>query len=630
MADNKYKLTATMTDGSTLEMGTFTAPQGERGEKGDTGPQGPRGLQGERGPQGLQGDTGPQGATGPTGPSGQQGPKGDTGDRGAQTWHVTTAVPSVSGYSSTAIVGDAFVNAGFTTINILGVSAAVGDVIRSTSNTAGIKTGNLRGPQGQKGDTGAPGADGADGAIGAQGPVGAQGPQGPQGAAGKDALTINAILDFTAEPVINSTSTIAGSAMIDEFNRTPVVGDELTAQAQIVSAIEQDNRRWLVSGEITSTGTNPMGTYYIFTVRTVTFLNPQVVNPLIIRDDTSGSGVQISDSMVKVGRSPSAGVVTGGAELTSSGLNWVDSRSTTTYCIIDGVQTYLLTGTVAMLSTPFVGAPVKIQSPSNGTQGTARILLGKNGNGTADLYIDLPVNGNIIQGTLQCTRQFTNFASGAIHWIQDWFIEGNYEITLSGSMGGTYTFTVTTNAGTYNRYHLRHGQYSGTMHFWYMENVSAIPYLKLNGQSFNTTNSQLTSNFYAPTSKGTNGQILTSNGNSTPAWAQVYQHNINMQIRANLRLSFSIINASTTSFNKTSLPEYLTEIGYIAGNKMTASGVCRLNSSSEWGMVTQFIPLYGTSEFQVGYAIGTADVTFYTKAWSNIATFTDDCKKIIL
>lgn len=220
MADNNYKLTATMTDGSTLEMGTFTAPQGEKGEKGDTGPQGPRGLQGERGPQGLQGPIGPQGATGPTGPSGQQGPKGDTGDRGAQTWHVTTAVSSVSGYSSTAIVGDAFVNAGSTTINILGVSAAVGDVIRSTSNTAGVKTGNLRGPQGQKGETGAPGADGADGATGAQGPVGAQGPQGPAGMPGNSALTVNQVASTTVDP-----TTGANQLPLSFFNRSPVAGE---------------------------------------------------------------------------------------------------------------------------------------------------------------------------------------------------------------------------------------------------------------------------------------------------------------------------------------------------------------------------------------------------------------------
>lgn len=280
MADITYQLTATMTDGSTLDMGTFTAPQGPKGDKGDTGEQGPQGIQGERGPQGIQGPTGPQGETGPTGPSGQTGQKGDTGDRGAQTWHITSAISSVSGYSTSAMVGDSFVNAGTTAINILGVSAAVGDVVRSTSNTAGVKTGNLRGPAGAKGDKGDKGDNGADGATGSQGPQGAQGPQGPQGAAGKDALTINAILDFTAEPTINSTCSIYGS-MLDEFNRTPVVGDELTAQAQIPVATGQDNRRWLVSGEITSTGTFPMGTYYTFTVKTVTFLNPQIEGELI-------------------------------------------------------------------------------------------------------------------------------------------------------------------------------------------------------------------------------------------------------------------------------------------------------------------------------------------------------------
>lgn len=257
MADNNYKLTATMTDGSTLEMGTFTAPQGERGEKGDTGPQGPRGLQGERGPQGLQGPVGPQGATGPTGPSGQQGPKGDTGNRGAQTWHVTTAVSSVSGYSSTAIVGDAFVNAGSTTINILGVSAAVGDVIRSTSNTAGVKTGNLRGPQGQKGETGAPGADGADGATGAQGPVGAQGPQGPQGPAGPQPPLLQA-------PGISTTDGISQKGITDNFaQKTGTYPDMEVGKASQAIAADSASRAIAADRALYDNNGNIIHNYYL-------------------------------------------------------------------------------------------------------------------------------------------------------------------------------------------------------------------------------------------------------------------------------------------------------------------------------------------------------------------------------
>lgn len=49
MADKTYKLTATLTDNTEVDAGTFTVPQG------DTGPQGPKG------------DTGAQGAPGPQG-----------------------------------------------------------------------------------------------------------------------------------------------------------------------------------------------------------------------------------------------------------------------------------------------------------------------------------------------------------------------------------------------------------------------------------------------------------------------------------------------------------------------------------------------------------------------------------
>ena len=70
MADKTYRLNVTLTDGSQQSAGTFTVPQGPKGEtgaqgpKGDTGPQGPMGAtgsRGERGPQGEQGATGPQG-----------------------------------------------------------------------------------------------------------------------------------------------------------------------------------------------------------------------------------------------------------------------------------------------------------------------------------------------------------------------------------------------------------------------------------------------------------------------------------------------------------------------------------------------------------------------------------------
>ena len=57
-------MTVSLSDGSTVDAGTFIAPQGP---KGDTGAQGPKG---DTGAQGPKGDTGAQGPQGPQGPSG--------------------------------------------------------------------------------------------------------------------------------------------------------------------------------------------------------------------------------------------------------------------------------------------------------------------------------------------------------------------------------------------------------------------------------------------------------------------------------------------------------------------------------------------------------------------------------
>lgn len=55
MADKTYKMVVTLSNGSTVDAGTFVAPQGPQGVKGDTGAQGPQGPQGPEGPQGPSG-----------------------------------------------------------------------------------------------------------------------------------------------------------------------------------------------------------------------------------------------------------------------------------------------------------------------------------------------------------------------------------------------------------------------------------------------------------------------------------------------------------------------------------------------------------------------------------------------
>lgn len=50
MADNSYKLELTLSNGTTINAGTITCPQGPKGEQGE---QGEQGIQGETGPQGV-------------------------------------------------------------------------------------------------------------------------------------------------------------------------------------------------------------------------------------------------------------------------------------------------------------------------------------------------------------------------------------------------------------------------------------------------------------------------------------------------------------------------------------------------------------------------------------------------
>ena len=86
MANKMYKMTVSLSDGSTVDAGTFIAPQGPKGDtgaqgpKGNTGAQGPKGDTGAQGPKGDTGAQGPQGIQGPQGPEGPAGPAGVIGD----------------------------------------------------------------------------------------------------------------------------------------------------------------------------------------------------------------------------------------------------------------------------------------------------------------------------------------------------------------------------------------------------------------------------------------------------------------------------------------------------------------------------------------------------------------------
>lgn len=81
------KLNITLSNATTLNLGTIKGAdgaKGEKGEKGDTGVQGIQGEKGEKGDTGAQGVAGKDGKDGVNGADGAKGDKGDTGAQGVQ------------------------------------------------------------------------------------------------------------------------------------------------------------------------------------------------------------------------------------------------------------------------------------------------------------------------------------------------------------------------------------------------------------------------------------------------------------------------------------------------------------------------------------------------------------------
>ena len=173
MADKTYKMTVTLSDGSTVDAGRFIAPQGPQGQKGDTGAQGPQG------PQGQKGDTGAQGP---------QGPKGLEGEQGKSVFYSTApsgtsiGAPSLMTDTIAPLVGDIML---FSNGDIRAVTAVDFDLI-----TCGNVLASIKGP---KGDTGAQGPKGDTGAQGPKGDKGDTGAQGPKGNTGAQGVSITGV-----------------------------------------------------------------------------------------------------------------------------------------------------------------------------------------------------------------------------------------------------------------------------------------------------------------------------------------------------------------------------------------------------------------------------------------------------
>lgn len=154
------RLVFTLTDGSTVDVGSVVGPQGE---KGSTGAQGPKGE------------------------TGVQGPKGETGAGFLVKGYYETA-SALEASVQEPMAGDAYG---------VGVSEPYDIYIFDGVTESWINNGPLQGARGEKGDKGDPGADGAPGKDGAQGPAGADGTPGQDGTTFTPSVSAAGVLSWT-------------------------------------------------------------------------------------------------------------------------------------------------------------------------------------------------------------------------------------------------------------------------------------------------------------------------------------------------------------------------------------------------------------------------------------------------
>lgn len=112
---------------------------GEDGQDGQPGKRGPKGDKGDKGDPGQDGADGDDGAPGAAGAPGKRGPKGDPGEDGLSVYQGKGAPKA-----SLGVDGETYLNSGN------------GDLYQKRTG-AWFKTGNLKGP---KGDRGLPGIGG--------------------------------------------------------------------------------------------------------------------------------------------------------------------------------------------------------------------------------------------------------------------------------------------------------------------------------------------------------------------------------------------------------------------------------------------------------------------------------------
>jgi len=183
------KLNITLTNGTTLNLGTIkgekgdkgdTGVQGEKGDKGDTGAKGEKGDKGDIGEQGIQGVAGKDGKDGINGTDGVDGKDGTNGKDGVG---IANVLINTSGELELTFSDGTVKNLG----NVVGSNGAdgqdgvgiktvtlssTGELMVTLSDNSVINLGNVKGEKGDKGDKGDKGAQGEKGEKGDKGDTG--------------------------------------------------------------------------------------------------------------------------------------------------------------------------------------------------------------------------------------------------------------------------------------------------------------------------------------------------------------------------------------------------------------------------------------------------------------------------
>lgn len=520
LLDNKQDL-LTAGDGIDITNNVISATI----TQGSTGPQGPKGdtgLAGAQGPQGPQGEPGPVGPIGPQGPQGipgEQGPKGDKGDTGPQ------GIPGTSGDGLKGDKGD-------------------------TGDTGPMGPAGQQGEQGPQGEIGPMGPQGPQGEVGPAGPQGEQGPKGDKGDSGDGSGTASytgdeaIIVDNNAGTITHAKVSGLGGIGAGEINNLDFGGDFYAVKSLSVNDfghVTSQNNPIFKLPDVMFNGANP-GSLLTFYAATDAGTAGQVLTSNGAGAPTWANAPSGSGSGNIPTFDPNASYAIGDQVIYTNIQKLLVGQ-------IDVPPSYprIFEFTVAKPAGDWDWRKVMELSPS---AGIGAISVDGGGNISANFSGDDAINVDNDSGTITHAEVFTGPGSnGSSIWTfgEQRYLAGSFSVNSFGHVLGYEDFPL------------------------------QLPSVNLNGLAMG---SQL--NFYAPTTGGTTGQVLTSNGTGAPTWT------------------------NPSSSGGSGIPEFATGVSYAVGDIVRYNGRdYRFNTahpSTQPGWVGYDVDLIGGARLFMGTA----------------------------